>query len=66
MTSKSSLSTSIPPSPAEAAAADPRWERRGILGRLVHLDHGVAMAQRRQAEGPSRGLSGEDPSNDHF
>jgi hypothetical protein len=28
----------VPPTPAEAAAAAARWERRGILGRLVRLD----------------------------
>jgi hypothetical protein len=28
----------VPPTPAETAAAVARWERRGILGRLVRLD----------------------------
>jgi hypothetical protein len=28
----------VPPTPAEAAAAAARWERRGILRRLVRLD----------------------------
>ena len=28
----------VPPTPAETAAAAARWERRGILGRLVRLD----------------------------
>ncbi len=27
-----------PPTPAEAAIASVRWERRGLLGRLVRLD----------------------------
>ena len=28
----------VPPTPAETAAAVARWERRGILGRLVRLE----------------------------
>jgi len=28
----------VPPTPAETAAAVARWERRGILDRLVRLD----------------------------
>jgi hypothetical protein len=28
----------VPPTTAEAAAAAARWERRGVLGRLVRLD----------------------------
>jgi hypothetical protein len=28
----------VPPTSAETAAAVARWERRGILGRLVRLD----------------------------
>jgi hypothetical protein len=27
-----------PPTPAEAAVASVRWERRGLLGRLVRLE----------------------------
>ena len=27
-----------PPTPAEAATASVRWERRGLLGRLVRLE----------------------------
>jgi hypothetical protein len=28
----------VPPTPAETAAAAARWERRGVLDRLVRLD----------------------------
>jgi hypothetical protein len=30
--------SSSPPTPAEAAAASVRWDRRGLLRRLVRLD----------------------------
>jgi len=30
--------SSVPPTPAETAAAVAQWERRGILGRLVRLE----------------------------
>jgi hypothetical protein len=30
--------TSVPPTPAEVAAASAQWERRGVLGRLVRID----------------------------
>ena len=30
--------TCLPPTPAEAAAASARWQRRGPLRRLVRLD----------------------------
>jgi hypothetical protein len=34
--------SSCPPTFAESAAASMRWERRGVLGRLVRLDDPVA------------------------
>ena len=33
---------SCPPTPAEAAVAAARWERRGVLGRLVRADSRTA------------------------
>ena len=33
-----------PPTPAEAATASVRWERRGLLGRLVRLDASLASS----------------------
>jgi len=32
------LVSCVPPTPAEIAAASVRWERRGLLGRLVRLE----------------------------
>jgi hypothetical protein len=37
----------VPPTPAETAAAVARWERRGILGRLVRLDGPEFPSERR-------------------
>jgi hypothetical protein len=36
--SATSAASLIPVTPAEAAVAAVRWERRGILGRLVRVD----------------------------
>jgi len=30
--------TSVPPNPGEVAVLAARWERRGVLGRLVRID----------------------------
>jgi hypothetical protein len=38
MNTNSNRVTSVPPTPGERAAAEARWERRGILGRLVRVD----------------------------
>lgn len=35
----------IPATPAEAAANAVRWERRGILGRLVRIDEPVPAVE---------------------
>jgi hypothetical protein len=35
------FSTSFPPTPVERAMTAVRWERRGLLGRLVRLDDPV-------------------------
>jgi hypothetical protein len=35
----------VPPTPAEVAAAAARWERRGVLGRLVRIDEEGAPAE---------------------
>ncbi len=32
------LVSCVPPTPAEAAVASVRWERRGLIGRLVRSD----------------------------
>jgi hypothetical protein len=34
---RSPYASSVPPTPAEAAASTVGWERRGLLGRLVRL-----------------------------
>jgi hypothetical protein len=44
----------VPPTPAEAAASLPRWERQGVLGRLVRVDHHAVSAVGRA---PARLLS---------
>jgi hypothetical protein len=46
-TSQSHL-TSVPPSPAEVAAASAQWERRGVLARLVRLDEPARDAEEEQ------------------
>ena len=49
MTRTQTFSTSsVPPTPGEAAAAAASWERRGVLRRLVRLDREAAPP--RQAE----------------
>ena len=37
--------SSCPPTPAESAAASVRWERRGVLRRLVCLDDSLARGR---------------------
>jgi hypothetical protein len=37
-TARHRFATSFPPTPVERAIASARWERRGLLGRLVRLD----------------------------
>jgi hypothetical protein len=34
---QSELRSVVPPTPGEAAAVSVRWERRGVLGRLVRI-----------------------------
>jgi hypothetical protein len=34
--------SSCPPTAAESAVAAARWERRGLLGRLIRVDHSSA------------------------
>jgi hypothetical protein len=35
--------SSVPPTPAEEAAAAAIWERRGVLGRLVRIDRRLTV-----------------------
>jgi hypothetical protein len=40
--------TVVPPTPGELAVASARWERRGLLGRLVRIDDSSANVEEEQ------------------
>jgi hypothetical protein len=41
----------VPPTPAETAADSARWERRGLLRRLVRLEDPIAPPEERSIVG---------------
>ncbi len=47
MTKKNTFRSVIPPTPAETAVAAATWERRGVLRRLVRIDHDVPAPEDR-------------------
>jgi hypothetical protein len=47
------IQSAVPATPAEAAVAAATWERRGILGRLVRLDHGFEIDRRTASASPA-------------
>jgi hypothetical protein len=44
MNTSTTFVSSVPLTAAERAAAADQWERRGLLGRLVRVDDGTAIA----------------------